>query len=171
MSKKPQKPIEQIVEEVARYPIDAYAFVQEAIGFAAQHVHGPMGDDETAVAQWMNQNEVDYEQLRKLHLSDELPDEIAEAVDRIGGPEQMNRHVTGKQLCVAVRDLALTRWGMMARGVLESWNITRTQDIGEIIFALVENDWLQKQPTDTREDFCDVYTFREAFDKSYSIKP
>ena len=34
----------------------------------------------------------------------------------------------------------------MAKGVLARWNICRTEDIGAIIFALVENDWLQKQP-------------------------
>jgi uncharacterized repeat protein (TIGR04138 family) len=170
MPKHPKKPIDQLVREVARYPIEAYAFVQEAIGFAAQHVHGPMGEDETAIAHWMSQNDIDYESLRHLHQTDKLPREVAEAVDRIGGPEQMNRHVSGQELCMAVCDLALSRWGIMARCVLESWNVMRTEDIGEIIFTLVENDWLQKEPTDTIEDFKAVYSFSKAFDKAYRIK-
>lgn len=170
MSRHPKKPIEQLVREVGRYPLEAYAFVQEAIGFAAQHVHGPMGEDETTIAHWMSQNEIDYESLRHLHVTDKLPREIAEAVERIGGPDRMNRHVSGQELCMALRDLALLRWGLMARAVLAFWNLTRTEDIGEIIFTLVENEWLQKEPTDTIDDFKAVFSFPEAFDDSYRIK-
>jgi uncharacterized repeat protein (TIGR04138 family) len=38
-----------------------------------------------------------------------------------------------------------------------------------IIFALVENDWLQKQPADSIDDFNQVFDFDEAFDQSYQI--
>ena len=57
----------------------------------------------------------------------------------------------------------------MARSVLNRWNIRQTEDIGAIIFALVESDWLQKQPTDTRDDFNQVYDFDNAFDQNYKI--
>lgn len=79
----------------------------------------------------------------------------------------MNRHVTGQQLCWAVRDVALSRYGLMARSVLAKWNIRRTEDIGAIIFALVENDWLKKLPSDKIEDFQDVYSFDEVFEPDY----
>jgi uncharacterized repeat protein (TIGR04138 family) len=68
-----------------------------------------------------------------------------------------------------VRDAALQRWGFMARSVLTRWNIRRTADIGQIIFALVENDWLQKQPADSIEDFNDVFDFETALEHAYQI--
>ena len=58
----------------------------------------------------------------------------------------------------------------MARNVLARWNITRTEDIGAIIFALVENDWLQKQPTDRIEDFENAFSFDEAFSQAYRLE-
>ena len=56
------------------------------------------------------------------------------SIDRLGEP----RHVTGRELAEGCRDLALQRWGLLARSVLEYWGITCTRDLGEIVFALVE---------------------------------
>jgi uncharacterized repeat protein (TIGR04138 family) len=169
MPDQPLKPIEDIVLEVGRYPLDAFIFIQECIGEAAKRVHGPMSPDQVAVAQWMSQNDLGPEELVAQWESGGLPDEVAAAVERMGGPQQMNRHVTGQELCRAVRDAALERWGLMARGVLARWEITRTEDIGTIVFALVDNHWLSKQPTDTIDDFHNVFPFAEAFDKQYQI--
>ena len=167
MPHRPKKPIEEVVADLGRYPLDAFIFVQECIGAASEQVHGPMNPEETAVASWMDRNNIDLGQLCQLYESGSLPPDIAHAIGQIGGPERMNRHVTGQQLCWAVRDVALRRWGLMARGVLARWNITRTEDIGAIIFALVENDWLRKLPTDRVEDFDDVFPFTEGLDQSY----
>ena len=169
MRKRPTKSLEEIVAEVGRYPIDAYVFVQECIGGASEHAHGTPGPDEALVMQWMSVHELDLDDLRHRAADDELPPDVAGAVERVGGVERLNRHVTGQQLCWAVRDIALKRWGLMARGVLARWNITRTEDIGVIIFVLVNHDWLQKQPQDTREDFDQVFSFDEAFDQEYRI--
>ncbi len=169
MPDQPLKPIEDIVRGVGRYPLDAFIFIQECIGEAAKRVHGPMSPDQVAVAQWMSQNDLGPEELVAQWDSGDLPDEVAEAVERMGGPQVMNRHVTGQELCWAVRDAALERWGLMARGVLARWEITRTEDIGTIVFALVDNHWLSKQPTDTIDDFRNVFPFAEAFDKQYQI--
>ncbi|MBN1764398.1 MAG: hypothetical protein JW860_03995 [Sedimentisphaerales bacterium] len=80
-------------------------------------------------------------------------------------------HVSGQQLCQGLRDLALERWGLMARRVLAHWKITSTRDFGEIVFMLVNNGWMQKQPHDSIEDFDDVYDFHEAFDRNFDISP
>jgi uncharacterized repeat protein (TIGR04138 family) len=117
----------------------------------------------------MERNEIDLDSLSRLHATDSLPPDIADAVSQLGGPEKMNRHVTGQQLCWAVRDAAVKRWGLMARSVLARWSITQTRDIGEIIFALVNNDWLKKLPTDRIEDFDDVFPFSEAFEQAFSL--
>ena len=171
MPEEPQKPLEQIVTEVRRFPADAFLWVQEGIGTASEQVHGPISPGELTVGQWMERNDLDLAGLRQRHAAGDLPADVAAVVDQLGGPDQLNRHVTGQQLCWALRDAALQRWGMMAQDVLARWNITQTDDIGTIIFALVENHWLQKQPADRIEDFANVFSFTEAFAEGYQIKP
>lgn len=149
--------------------MDAFAFVQECIGAAADAVHGPLSEAEMKVARWMAKQEVELRTLRMRYDAGDLPPDITKALRQMGGCDRMNRHVTGQQLCWAIRDTALSRWGLMARGVLARWNITTTEDIGNIIFALVESGWLQKQPTDTLGDFDHVFDFAEAFDRNYQI--
>jgi uncharacterized repeat protein (TIGR04138 family) len=73
------------------------------------------------------------------------------------------RHITGRELAEGVRDLALDKFGPMARTVLEHWGIRATSDLGEIVFALVECGVLIKQESDLREDFANVFDFDQAF--------
>jgi len=77
------------------------------------------------------------------------------------------RHISGPELAEGCRDLALDRWGLMARSVLEFWGITSTRDLGEIVFALVDLGVLVKQEDDSIEGFEGVFDFAEAFDRSY----
>lgn len=77
------------------------------------------------------------------------------------------RHVSGAEVAGAARRLALERYGPLARTVLEHWGIHSTADLGEIVFLLVECGVLTKQPSDSREDFEDLYSFEEAFETGY----
>jgi uncharacterized repeat protein (TIGR04138 family) len=77
------------------------------------------------------------------------------------------RHISGRELAEGVRDLAIERFGPMARSVLEHWGIHETVDVGDIVFALVEHGVLIKQDEDTRTDFMDVFDFDDAFDRQY----
>ena len=77
------------------------------------------------------------------------------------------RHVDGRELAHAVRELALERFGVTARLVLEHWGVRSTADVGDIVFALVDTGLLMSQPGDSRLDFADVYDFDEAFETSY----
>lgn len=77
------------------------------------------------------------------------------------------RHITGRELSLACRDLALERFGVMARLVLESWGVKTTADLGDVVFALVDLGLLMSQPTDTRDEFADVFDFDQAFDREY----
>lgn len=169
MHQEPTKPLEQIVRETGKHPLDAFIFVQECIGSASERVHGPMSPQEAEIASWMAHHHVGPDELQERFDAEELPSDILQAIREVGGPAQMNRHVTGEQLCWAIRDAALERWGLMARGVLARWGVNRTRDFGEIVFALVNNGWLQKQPTDKIEDFDDVFAFSKAFDKAYKM--
>ncbi|KKM44043.1 hypothetical protein LCGC14_1562110 [marine sediment metagenome] len=78
---------------------------------------------------------------------------------RVEGPH----HVSGAQLCYALRDEALQRWGMMARMVLSRWNINSTTDFGNMVYLLVENDLMHKTEQDSLEDFRDVSDFAGVF--------
>jgi uncharacterized repeat protein (TIGR04138 family) len=80
------------------------------------------------------------------------------------------QHVGGKELCKGIRNLAINRWGLMARPVLKSWNITQTRDFGEIVFLLVNSGWMQKEDQDTIKDFENVFDFEEVFVKKFKIK-
>ena len=77
------------------------------------------------------------------------------------------RHITGRELAIACRDLALERFGVMARLVLEYWGLHSTADIGDVVFTLVELGLLMSQPTDTKDEFADVYEFDQAFEREY----
>ncbi len=83
--------------------------------------------------------------------------------------EGIPRHISGAQLCQGIRDLAIQRWGLMARSVLSHWNIKATRDFGEIVFLLVNNDWMQKEPGDSIEDFDNVFDFADALDGPFEI--
>lgn len=74
------------------------------------------------------------------------------------------RHISGRELAEGVRDLALERFGPMARTVLEHWGIHGTGDVGNIVFALVEHGVLIKQDEDSRADFENVFDFDDAFE-------
>lgn len=77
------------------------------------------------------------------------------------------RHISGRELALACRDLALERFGVMARVVLEHWGISSTADFGAVVFTLVESELLLSQPGDRREDFIGVYSFEDAFEREY----
>jgi len=83
--------------------------------------------------------------------------------------EKKSYHVTGRNLSEGLREFALLRWGMLARTVLKRWNITRTEDFGRIVFALVENGHMSKTENDTIDDFKNVFDFASAFDENYRI--
>ncbi len=77
------------------------------------------------------------------------------------------RHLSGRELVEACRDLAIERYGVLSRLVLEHWGVTRTEHFGDIVFALVDLGLLLAQPTDTRDDFVNVVDFAAAFDRNY----
>jgi uncharacterized repeat protein (TIGR04138 family) len=77
------------------------------------------------------------------------------------------RHIAGAELALACRDLALERWGVMSRVVLEHWGIRSTEDLGSVVFVLVELGFLMAQPTDDITDFIEVFDFEAAFEREY----
>src|SRR5262245_42744872 len=126
----PSHPIAKLLKEDPRYKIDAYAFVFEALNYA----HASLG------------------------MGTERPAEAEEAAEE-GTPREAERHLTGQQLCEAIRQYALEQYGYMAKCVLNSWGVTSTSDFGEIVFNLIGIGQMRKTSEDQREDFDNVYDF------------
>jgi uncharacterized repeat protein (TIGR04138 family) len=73
------------------------------------------------------------------------------------------RHVAGRELLEGVRHFALQEYGPMAFTVLSRWGIERTEDIGEIVFNLVDAGKLRKTDEDSKSDFANGFDFTDAF--------
>jgi uncharacterized repeat protein (TIGR04138 family) len=78
-------------------------------------------------------------------------------------------HLTGQQLCEAIRIYALEQFGYMAKVVLNSWGLRSTSDFGEIVYNLIRIGQMKKSKRDRREDFDDVYDFNEALQQRFEI--
>lgn len=83
--------------------------------------------------------------------------------------EKQDHHLTGQQLCLAIREFALEQYGFMAKTVLNSWGIHNTGDFGEIVYNLIRIKEMRKSKTDRREDFDDQYSFDVAFEPRFEF--
>jgi uncharacterized repeat protein (TIGR04138 family) len=73
------------------------------------------------------------------------------------------RHVTGVELLAGIRDYALHEYGPMAQFVLQQWGVKSCEDVGAIVFNMVDASLLAKTDNDTQADFKGVFDFEEAF--------
>jgi uncharacterized repeat protein (TIGR04138 family) len=80
------------------------------------------------------------------------------------------RHLTGQQLCEAIRQYALDQYGFMTKTVLNNWGVYSTSDFGEIVYNLIRIKQMKKSDSDRREDyFNNVYNFDSAFDPVFEL--
>lgn len=98
-----------------------------------------------------------------LHRGLELARRMKHGPPSAGDPASSQRHVTGQELCHALRVLAVRQWGPLAREVLRRWNIHRTQDFGQMVYLMIDVGLMGKQDSDDISDFDDVYDFATAF--------
>jgi uncharacterized repeat protein (TIGR04138 family) len=61
----------------------------------------------------------------------------------------------------------LEQFGLLAPAVLEYWGITSTEDLGRIVFMLIDVGLLARQDNDRLEDFERVYAFADVFRDGY----
>ena len=132
--------IARLAKEDGRYRLDAYLFVQQALVFA--------------------QCELGMGRPRPFGVEGDANEEDPP-------PES---HLTGQQLCEAIRLYAADLYGLMAKVVLNSWGLHSTRDFGEIVYRLIDIGEMTKSESDRREDFDEVYDFDEAFQRRYEIK-
>ncbi len=88
---------------------------------------------------------------------------------REGETAGAEHHVSGRELLEGICDLARREFGLMAPVVFERWGILRTNDFGEIVFALIEAGDLSKTDSDRREDFHEVFDLSAALTDGYRI--
>lgn len=79
------------------------------------------------------------------------------------GSTEPERHVSGQQLLIGIREYAVSHYGPMALALFREWGIQRCEDFGEIVFNLIDRQVLRKTDADSREDFKGGYDFEEAF--------
>ncbi len=77
------------------------------------------------------------------------------------------RHIAVSELLEGMRRLGLERFGPLARCVFESWGVYSTEDFGEVVFTLIENDLLHQGENDSKEDFAGGFDFAEAFEQAW----
>jgi len=92
---------------------------------------------------------------------------VLAALEFAQGRLPARRHLSGIELAWACRDFALEQFGLLAPSVLEYWGITRTEDLGRIVFMLIDVGLLARQDSDRLEDFEGVYGFDEVFRAGY----
>jgi uncharacterized repeat protein (TIGR04138 family) len=78
-------------------------------------------------------------------------------------PNRPERHVSTGELLDGIRDFALETFGPMAMTLFEEWGVRSTEDIGQIVFNMIQAQALRKTDEDKIEDFANGFDFREAF--------
>jgi len=89
---------------------------------------------------------------------------------RLAGKEESEgteRHVTGREVLDGMRHYARQIFGPLAGQVWRSWGVNETLDWGHIVFLLVEEGMLNRQESDTVEDFREGFDFEQAFVDGY----
>ena len=80
---------------------------------------------------------------------------------------QKSQHVSGPELLTGLRDYAIEQFGPMAKLVLNEWGVRRCSDFGDMVFNLIDYNVFSKTDADRREDFSEVYSFEDAFERPY----
>ncbi len=76
-------------------------------------------------------------------------------------------HVSAQQLLEGVRQYALLQYGPMVPTVFDHWRIRSCEDIGAIVFNLIDASEFGKSDQDSIEDFRRGFDFYEAFVQPY----
>jgi len=110
---------------------------------------------------------VDRISKRDVRYKEEAYDFVMEALSYTQKKFKSNKHVSGEQLLIGIKELLLSSYGPMAITVLRHWGIKKTEDFGNIIFNLVDSHVLSKTQEDNIEIFRNGYDFEEVFNHGY----
>ena len=79
------------------------------------------------------------------------------------GKSEAGSHVDAGELLDGFRQLALKEFGPMVMTVLEYWGVAASDDVGNMVFNLINAGVFGKTESDSVEDFRDALSFRTAF--------
>lgn len=75
--------------------------------------------------------------------------------------DEKNKHFTGAELSKAIAEYALETYGHLAYHVLTRWGITKTEDFGIIVYALINEGIFGKTAEDKQSDFDNVFDLKK----------
>jgi uncharacterized repeat protein (TIGR04138 family) len=101
-----------------------------------------------------------------LHHTQQLQGRLLPLGKREPGAEH---HVSGQELVLGCCDLAKQEFGLMAKIVFHQWGIRRTDDIGEMVFNLIEAQLMSKTENDRRSDFENIFDIDRVLNDGHSI--
>ncbi len=123
--------------------------------------------DFSSIVQQIRKEDARYDARAYYFLRQGLDHTVREMKKKSGGRMQRSSHVSGPELLHGLREYALEQYGPMAKVVLNEWGVTRCPDFGELVFNLIDYQVFSKTEEDRREDFSDIYSFEEAFEKPF----
>lgn len=94
-------------------------------------------------------------------------DSVAYAIQSIGEP----RHISAEELLNHLCDFARDRYGILAYSMLEKWGLRSTQDVGAVVYRLIEEGELTEQEEDSLAEFYQVFDLRERLEVEYFDRP
>lgn len=74
-----------------------------------------------------------------------------------------DQHVSGQELLAGFRDHVLNEYGPMSLLILEQWGLHRGEDVGNIVYNLIDVGYFGKNDGDSITDFAGGYEFKTAF--------
>lgn len=75
--------------------------------------------------------------------------------------DSANKHFTGAELSRAIVEYALETYGHLAYHVLSRWGITKTDDFGIIVYALINEGVFGKTAEDKQSDFDNLFDLKK----------
>lgn len=126
--------VTNILARDQRYEGEAYAFVRDALDFTVK--------------------------LRRKSKDEEPRHSGARELPEV--PRQCS-NVSGPELLEGVRQYALKEFGPMVVTVFTYWGIHKCEDVGDIVFNLIDEGIFGKSDHDSINDFKNGFNFREAF--------
>ena len=115
-------------------------------------------DDETVVDR-LRKKEPKYQAGAYQFVHEALDFRVSQLPER--------RHISGQELLEGVKQYAFEKFGPMARTVLNHWGLEAGEDVGRIVFLLIEVGVLSKTEEDTLDDFAGIMRFDDEFEKAY----
>ena len=116
-----RNPIIELIQDDPRYSLEAYQFVRDGLTYAQ-----------------------DVLQLGTPQLADEEASDEETPGEETDDDDEAEQHISGQQLCEAIREYAIEQYGFMAPLVLKRWGITSTSDFGEIVYNLINAKLMKK---------------------------